>query len=197
MADHIFPNTHLNEKWRAEKEQKLNQKGKAFWMTGLSGAGKSTLAKSVADGLTRRGFFVEVLDGDNIRSGLCSDLGFSIQDRTENIRRIAEVTKLFVANGIIVIVAFISPTAKIRALAKKIIGEADFVEVYINASLESCAKRDTKGLYEKAKNGEIEDFTGIQSPYEAPGNPKIEIKSDGQKANLSSIHLMDAILKNL
>ncbi len=187
LADNIFPDPQLIKKWRYAKENRLKQKGKVFWMTGLSGAGKSTLANILAGNLWERGFFVEILDGDNLRSGLCSDLDFSIEAREENIRRVAEVAKLLVANGIIVIVSFISPTRKIRALAKKIIGKNDFVEIYINTSLEVCEERDVKGLYKKARKGEISDFTGIHSPFEAPGYPDIEISTVQGMARNSAV----------
>ena len=197
MADNIFPDSKLTEKWRRTKEDRLQQKGKVFWMTGLSGSGKSTLAGLLAHDLWERGFFVEILDGDNIRSGLCSDLGFSIEERTENIRRVAEVAKLLVTNGMIVIASFISPTNEIRTLAKKIIGKDNFIEVYINASLDACEKRDVKGLYEKARKGEILDFTGIHSPYEAPNYPEIEILTAQQELETSRAILLDSVLECL
>lgn len=197
LADNIFPDSESVKKWQNLKEERLQQRAKVFWMTGLSGSGKSTLANNLAADLWAQGFFVEVLDGDNIRSGLCSDLGFSLAEREENIRRVAEVAKLFVANGIIVIVSFISPTKKIRKLAKEIIGEDSFVEVYINASLDACEKRDVKGLYEKARKGEISDFTGVNSPYEAPNYPKIKILTTRQKVDESSAILLSSVLKCL
>lgn len=165
---------------RQEREKLLGQKAKVFWMTGLSGSGKSTLAIALQEKLHREGKLVYVLDGDNIRNGLNNNLGFSDDDRLENIRRIAEVAKLFADTGVIVICSFVSPTREIRSLAKKIIGYSDFLEIFINASLEECEKRDVKGLYAKARKGEITDFTGIHQPFEAPEKPELEILT-GQK----------------
>jgi len=197
LNKNLFPNIQFSEKWQPAKEKKLSQKGVVFWFTGLSGAGKSTLAEYAADELLQRGYFVELLDGDNIRSGLCKDLGFSLDDRKENIRRVAELAKLLKSNGIIVITAFISPTQAIRAMAKEIVGARDFKEVYINTSIESCEKRDVKGLYARARKGVIENFTGVQSPYEAPDNPDIEIKNDKDGLAKTRTLLLSAILKEL
>ena len=158
---------------REEQERLLNQKGKVFWFTGLSGSGKSTIASAFERELFKRGYFVKVLDGDNIRSGLNQNLGFSIEDRTENIRRIAEVTKLFVDSGVIVLCSFVSPTHKIRSLAKEIIGQGDFYEIFVDTPLSICEERDVKGLYKKARLGEIKGFTGIDSPFEAPISPSV------------------------
>ncbi|GJM35399.1 MAG: adenylyl-sulfate kinase [Saprospiraceae bacterium] len=163
---------------RADREERLNQRSKVFWFTGLSGSGKSTLAQALERRLFNEGYFPQVLDGDNIRTGLNKNLGFSAEERTENIRRIAELGKLYLNSGIVTIISFISPTREIRQMAKTIIGEADFLEIYINASLEACEKRDVKGLYKKARAGEIKDFTGIDAPYEAPENPALEIRTD-------------------
>ena len=160
---------------REEKESFLNQKAKVIWMTGLSGSGKTTLAKYLERKLQQNGFFTKLLDGDNVRSGLNKGLGFSEDDRNENIRRIAEVSKLFMHGGIISINCFVSPTEHVRDLARQIIGEKDFIEVFINTPLEECEKRDVKGLYAKARSGEIKDFTGISAPFEAPKNPAIEV----------------------
>lgn len=178
---------------RAEKELLLNQKSMALWMTGLSGSGKSTLAKGLEQRLHALGFKTMVLDGDNVRAGLNSNLGFSAEDRMENIRRIAEVNALFLSAGIITINCFVSPTKDIRQLAKTIIGES-FVEVYVNASLEACEQRDVKGLYQKARQGEIKNFTGISAPFEAPENPQIEINTEGKTAPESVQDLLEAIL---
>lgn len=163
---------------RADREKRLNQQSKVLWLTGLSGSGKSTIAQALERALYNNGFFAQVLDGDNIRSGINNNLGFTIEDRKENIRRIAEVSKLYVHTGIICINSFISPTKEIRDYAKSIIGEENFVEVYINAPIEVCEDRDVKGLYKKARAGEIKGFTGIDSPYEAPENPDFEIKTN-------------------
>lgn len=160
---------------RSEKESQLRQKGKVLWFTGLSGSGKSTIAQSVERRLFDQGKTVQVLDGDNIRTGICNNLSFTLEDRKENIRRIAEVSKLFCNSGIICINSFVSPTLEIRAMAKQIIGKADFIEIHVYASLEVCEERDVKGLYKKARSGQIKGFTGIDSPYEAPVNPDIFI----------------------
>lgn len=163
---------------REDRENRLGQKSVALWLTGLSGSGKSTIAQHLERKLHNEGFFAQVLDGDNIRSGINNNLGFSVEDRQENIRRIAEVAKLYLNSGIITINSFISPTIQIRELAKTIIGADDFIEIYINAPLEVCEQRDVKGLYKKARKGEIKGFTGIDSPYEAPINPALEIRTD-------------------
>ena len=163
---------------REDREKRLGQKAKVLWLTGLSGSGKSTIAQALERKLYNEGYFAQVLDGDNIRSGINSNLGFTNEDRKENIRRIAEISKLYLNSGIITINSFISPTIAIRNYAKSIIGENDFVEIYINAPLEVCEKRDVKGLYKKARSGAIKNFTGIDAPYEAPENPAIEIRTD-------------------
>lgn len=162
---------------RSDKEKRLNQKARAIWMTGLSGSGKSTLGLGLEKELSRHGFLVQLLDGDLVRTGINSNLSFSVQDRLENIRRIAEVSKLFIYCGIITIDCFISPTNEIRAMARDIIGKDDFIEVYLNAPIETCELRDTKGLYAKARRGEIRDFTGIDSPFEPPEHPDLELNS--------------------
>jgi len=162
---------------RIDREKQLNQHSKVFWLTGLSGSGKSTIAQALERKLYNEGFIVQVLDGDNIRTGINRNLGFSIEDRVENIRRIAEVAKLYLDSGMITLNSFISPTKAIRAQAKNIIGEEDFLEIYINAPLEVCEARDVKGLYKKARKGEIKGFTGIDSPYEPPEKPFLEIKT--------------------
>lgn len=176
MVDNIHPIHHLTLD-RAERERLLNQKGKVLWFTGLSGSGKSTVAIALEKELYARGFHCYLLDGDNIRTGLCNNLAFSEEDRIENIRRISEVSKLMVDAGVICINAFVSPTIKIRQSAKEIIGDDDFVEIYVNTPLEVCEARDVKGLYKKARAGEIKNFTGIDAPYEAPINADIEIKT--------------------
>jgi adenylylsulfate kinase len=175
--NHIYPvfNKIIQ---REDKERRLNQKAKVIWFAGLSGAGKTTLAKRLEEELFARNFMVQILDGDNIRSGINNNLHFSDKDRRENIRRIAEVSKLFLNCGIIAINSFISPTREIRHIAMDIIGKADFIEVYINAPLAVCEKRDVKGLYAKARRGEIMDFTGITSPFEVPGSADLEIRTD-------------------
>jgi len=163
-----------------ERERFLNQKSNVFWLTGLSGSGKSTIAKGVERSLFLKGYFAKVIDGDNVRTGLSSNLSFSLSDREENIRRVSELAKLFVESGIITICTFISPTIQIRNLAREIIGEETFKEIYIKASLEICEGRDVKGLYKKVRSGEISGFTGIDSPYEPPVNPDFEVVTSSQ-----------------
>ena len=158
---------------RPEKERMLNQRARVIWLTGLSGSGKITIAHELEKTLVAKGFFTQLLDGDNVRDGISNNLGFSETDRRENIRRIAEVSKLFLDCGIICINSFISPTEAIRQLAYDIIGRDDVIEIFVNAPLETCEQRDTKGLYKKARAGLIKDFTGISSPYEPPENPDV------------------------
>ncbi|MFK7755478.1 MAG: adenylyl-sulfate kinase [Flavobacteriales bacterium] len=182
---------------RPEREKLLGQKGKVLWFTGLSGSGKSTLADALDQKLYEEGRLTYILDGDNVRQGLNKDLTFSDADRTENIRRISEVAKLMVDSGLIVLTAFISPFLEDRAAARAIIGEEDFIEVYVNTPLEVCENRDVKGLYKKARAGEIPSFTGISSPYEAPVNPEIEVKTKDkgidESTNLIFVHLKKLI----
>lgn len=160
---------------REDKEQLLGQHGIMIWMTGLSGSGKSTVAIGVERELHRRGILCRILDGDNIRSGINSNLGFSAEDRRENIRRIAEIGKLFVDTGIVTIACFVSPTEELRQMAREIIGKKDFREVYIATPLGECERRDVKGLYARARRGEVKDFTGISAPFEAPENPDLSL----------------------
>ena len=167
---------------RSDKEKLLGQKGIMLWFTGLSGSGKSTVAIALERELQKRGLLCRILDGDNIRSGINKGLGFTAEDRRENIRRIAEVAKLFVDTGIITIAAFISPSNELRRMASDIIGAEDFKEVYISTPLEVCEARDVKGLYAKARRGEIKNFTGISAPFEAPEHPALSI--DTSKVSL-------------
>ena len=160
---------------RKDKEELLKQRGVMIWFTGLSGSGKSTLAIALEHELHQRGLLCRILDGDNIRTGINNNLGFSDADRIENIRRIAEVSKLFIDTGVITIAAFISPNNEVRELASSIVGKEDFVEVFISTPLEVCEQRDVKGLYAKARRGEIKDFTGISSPFEAPESPTLSL----------------------
>lgn len=155
---------------RSRRELILGHNGAVLWFTGLSGAGKSTLAHAVEEELHNRNCLTYVFDGDNVRHGLCGDLGFSLEDRKENLRRISEMCKLTADAGIIAFTAFISPVQEDRQNAKELIGEDDFIEIYCKASLEVCESRDVKGLYKKAREGKIADFTGISSPYEEPEN---------------------------
>ncbi|MFW5805611.1 MAG: adenylyl-sulfate kinase [Bacteroidales bacterium] len=160
---------------REDKEKLLGQKSRVIWCTGLSGAGKTTLAKNLEKALHNKGNLAQVLDGDNIRSGINNNLGFTEADRHENIRRIAEVSKLLIESGVITINSFISPTNIIRQMAMDIVGEENFIEIYVKAPLEVCEARDTKGLYKKAREGKIKNFTGIDSPFEVPVDPDLVI----------------------
>jgi adenylylsulfate kinase len=162
---------------RSDKEALLRQQGKVVWLTGLSGSGKTTIAIALERELNSKGYLTQVLDGDNVRTGINNNLGFSDEDRRENIRRVAEVSKLLVNCGVITINCFVSPTEEIRKQAKDIIGEKDYIEVFVNAPLEICEQRDVKGLYAKARKGELKDFTGISAPFEAPRNPHVEIRT--------------------
>jgi adenylylsulfate kinase len=174
-----MPEPHNNNTYltQDEKEKYLKQRAKAIWLTGYSGSGKSTIALGLERLMASKGYFTRVLDGDIIRTGINNDLGYSTEERYENIRRIAEVNKLFIQTGIITINAFISPTYEIRELAKKIIGEHYFIEVFVDASLEECIKRDPKGLYKKALEGKIKDFTGLDAPYDVPIHPDLVINT--------------------
>ena len=160
---------------REDKEQLLGQRGVMLWFTGLSGSGKSTVAMALERELQRRGRLCRILDGDNIRTGINAGLGFSPEDRKENIRRIAEVGKLFVDTGIITLAAFVSPTEELRQMARHIIAEADFKEIFISTPLAECEKRDAKGLYARARRGEVKDFTGISAPFEQPEHPALAL----------------------
>ena len=166
---------HQSSVNREARSQQRGHSSAILWFTGLSGSGKSTLANAVNVALHQNGYSTYVLDGDNIRHGLCKDLGFSDLDREENIRRIGEVSKLFLDAGIIVLTAFVSPFRADRDNARSLVGENDFIEIYCSADLEVCETRDTKGLYAKARNGDIKDFTGISSPYEYPQYPELKI----------------------
>lgn len=166
---------------KQDKEKLLQQKGMVLWMSGLSGSGKSTIAHLVEKELYDKGKIVVVLDGDNVRHGLNSDLGFSAKDRKENLRRIAEVAKLFAENGLIVITSFISPTNESRKNARTIISQTvPFYEVYVKCDIEECATRDPKGLYKKVKDGEIKNFTGIDAPYEEPTKPDLVLDTESE-----------------
>ncbi len=179
---------------RLKKEALLQQRARVFWMCGLSGAGKSTLANRLDRMLIARGYLSQVIDGDMVRSGLNRGLGYSAEDRQENLRRVAELAKLFLHCGVITIVSFISPTRESRQMASSIIGESNFLEVFINAPLGVCEKRDTKGLYRQAREGLIRDFTGIDSPFEAPKDPDLEIRTDLVGIDESADKLLDYVL---
>ncbi len=182
---------------RTEKEVKLNQHAKALWFTGLSGSGKSTLGLALERELFSRGYHVQILDGDLVRMGINNNLTFSVIDRIENIRRIAEVTKLFIQNGIIVIDCFISPTNDIRSLAKSIIGPDDFIEIFLDISLEACEARDTKGLYAKARSGLIKEFTGIDSPFDIPAEADLSLKTGELTIDQSVEKILQIILPKI
>ncbi len=183
---------------REEREKLLEQKGALIWMTGLSGSGKSTIAYTLEHALVQRGHLAYVLDGDNIRHGLNKNLGFSAEDREENIRRIGEVGKLFVDAGIVTITAFISPYRKDRDIARETVGEGSFFEVFCDTPLDVCEERDPKGLYKKARAGEIKGFTGIDDPYDAPEKPELVIdtsKVSPQEAAVILCEMLEAAAK--
>ena len=181
---------------RRDKEALLGQRGVMVWFTGLSGSGKSTVAIAVERELQRRGLLCRILDGDNIRSGINNNLGFSEADRVENIRRIAEVGKLFVDTGIITLAAFISPNNALRRMAADIIGAEDFLEVYVSTPLEVCERRDVKGLYAKARRGEIKDFTGVSAPFEVPVHPALAIDTSVLSLEESVEKVLELILNH-
>ena len=182
---------------RNDKEALLGQHSLMVWFTGLSGSGKSTIAIALERELHQRGLLCRILDGDNIRSGINNNLGFSEADRVENIRRIAEVSKLFVDTGIITIAAFISPSNDIREMAADIIGRDDFVEVYVSTPIEECERRDVKGLYAKARRGEIKNFTGISAPFEAPEHPALTLDTSVLTLEESVHKLLELILPRI
>lgn len=182
---------------RADKETLLKQKGTVIWLTGLPASGKTTFAIALEKALHEKGLVCFALDGDNVRTGINNNLGFSPEDRKENIRRVAEVSKLFVQCGIITINCFVSPTEELRHLAETIIGKDDFNLVYINTPLEICEQRDTKGLYKKARKGELKDFTGINAPFEVPASPGLEIKTTENPFEENLRILLDFVLKKI
>ncbi|MBH07782.1 MAG: adenylyl-sulfate kinase [Flavobacteriales bacterium] len=182
---------------RKDREDLHKHNSSLVWFTGLSGSGKSTLANLLEQELYSLKLSTFVLDGDNIRQGLNRDLNFSNSDRSENIRRISEVAKLLIEAGVLTIAAFVSPFKKDRDMVKNIVGSDNFIEVYINASLEECEKRDTKGLYKKARLGEIKNMTGISSPYEAPENPTLEINTNKETIDESMQKIKKCILEKL
>lgn len=175
----------------------MNQKPKLIWFTGLSGSGKSTLAVQLEAALHARGFKTYLLDGDNIRSGLNKDLAFTDDARVENIRRISEVCKLFLEAGVVLLSAFISPFRADREQVRRIVGEENYVEVFVDAPLEVCEQRDVKGLYRKARAGEVKNFTGISSPYEKPSDPAVVIHTDRMSVEESLEMLMEAIVPRI
>jgi adenylylsulfate kinase len=187
---------HDGQVSRDDRQKLLGQRGCTIWLTGLSGSGKSTIAVAAEKALAERGRLTYILDGDNIRHGLNANLGFSPEDRTENIRRIGEVSKLFTDAGVIVFSSFISPYRADRDAVRKIMGEGDFIEVYVNASVETCEGRDVKGLYKKARAGEIPEFTGISAPYEAPEKPEVVLDTNGQTVDQSVAELVAYLEKS-
>lgn len=182
---------------RADKERLLGQHGLMIWFTGLSGSGKSTIAIALERELHERGILCRILDGDNVRSGINNNLGFSEEDRVENIRRIAEVSKLFVDTGIVTIAAFISPSNTLRRMAASIIGETDFIEVYVDTPLSVCEQRDVKGLYKRARNGEVKNFTGISALFEAPEHPALRLDTSRLTIGQSVDKLLGLILPKI
>ena len=182
---------------RQDKEELLKQHSVMIWFTGLSGSGKSTIAIALERELHKRGLLCRILDGDNIRSGINNNLGFTEADRIENIRRIAEVSKLFVDTGIITIAAFISPSNDIREMAANIIGKDDFLEVYVSTPIEECERRDVKGLYAKARRGEIKNVTGISAPFEAPAHPALTLDTSALSLEESVNKLLELILPRI
>lgn len=193
---HIYP---IFDKMlsRSDKEELLKQHGVMVWFTGLSGSGKSTIAIALERELHKRGVLCRILDGDNIRSGINNNLGFSESDRVENIRRIAEISKLFVDTGIVTIAAFISPNNDIREMAARIIGSDDFLEIYVSTPLEECERRDVKGLYAKARKGEIKNFTGISAPFEAPVHPALTLDTSVLSLEESVSQLLSLVLPKI
>jgi adenylylsulfate kinase len=180
--EHIYPDFEKIVS-RKEKEQKLKQKSKVIWFTGLSGSGKTTLATALERDLFNKGFLTQILDGDNIRSGINNNLGFSPEDRIENIRRIAEISKLLLNSGLICICAFVSPTEETRKIVRDIVGEGDFLEIFVSTPIEVCESRDVKGLYQKARAGMIKDFTGISAPFEIPQNAILSIDTSNKSVD--------------
>ena len=174
----------------------LKQKSIVIWMVGLSGSGKSTLARALENSLHEEGYLTQLLDGDNMRTGINNNLGFSPEDRTENIRRAAETAKLFMNAGLVTICSFISPTDEIRKMAKEIIGDG-YVEVYVDCPVEVCEERDVKGLYAKARKGEIPDFTGVSAPFDAPKNPEVAVDTANQTLEQSHQELVKAIIERI
>ena len=195
-TNHIYP---IFDKMmtRQDKENLLHQKGVMVWFTGLSGSGKSTIAIALERELHKRGFLCRILDGDNIRSGINNNLGFTETDSIENISRIAEVGKLFVDTGIITLAAFISPNNEIREMAASIIGKDDFLEIYVSTPIAECERRDVKGLYAKARKGEIKNFTGISAPFEAPSHPALSLDTSVLSVEESVNKLLDIILPKI
>ena len=196
MAENIYP-IYDRMMTRQDKESLLGQRGIMIWFTGLSGSGKSTVAMGVERELHAQGILCRILDGDNVRAGINNNLGFSAEDRIENIRRIAEIGKLFVQTGVVTLACFVSPTNDIRQMARDIVGKEDFLEVYISTPIEECERRDVKGLYARAKKGEVKNFTGISAPFEAPVSPDIAIDTSKIPLEESVRTLTELIIKRV
>lgn len=195
MSKHIVPHSYQVSK--QDRMASNNHNAFLIWFTGLSGSGKSTIANLVEKALYEKGYKTYSLDGDNIRKGINNDLSFAPEDRTENIRRIAEVANLMIDAGLVVMAAFVSPYKKDRDNIRTIVKDVNFVEIYINTSIEECERRDVKGLYKKARAGEIKNMTGISAPYEAPENPDIEIKTEEESIDDSVKRIVDFITPKL
>ena len=193
MAENIYP-IYDQMMTREDKEKLLGQRGVMVWFTGLSGSGKSTVAMGVERELHNRGVLCRILDGDNIRAGINNNLGFSAEDRMENIRRIAEIGKLFVQTGVVTLACFVSPTNDVRELARAIVGKDDFKEVFISTPIEVCEQRDVKGLYARARRGEVKNFTGISAPFEAPEHPALSLNTSELTLEESVRRVVDLIL---
>ena len=196
MAENIYP-IYDRMMTRQDKESLLGQRGIMIWFTGLSGSGKSTVAMGVERELHAQGILCRILDGDNVRAGINNNLGFSAEDRIENIRRIAEIGKLFVQTGVVTLACFVSPTNDIRQMARKIVGEEDFLEVYISTPIEECERRDVKGLYARARKGEVKNFTGISAPFEAPVSADIAIDTSKIPLEESVRTLTELVIKRV
>ena len=188
---------HTYKITKSNRKQQNGHNAYLIWFTGLSGSGKSTLANLVEIALHKKGMSTYILDGDNIRQGINKDLSFSPEDRTENIRRIAEISKLMLDAGVITLAAFVSPYIKDREKVKQIIGVDNFIEIFVNTSLKECERRDVKGLYKKARVGEIKNMTGISSPYEVPVNPDLEVITDGRSIEESVKTTLEFITKKI
>ena len=180
---------------RARREEQNGHRGAIVWFTGLSGSGKSTLAHAVEEALHQQGCHTFVLDGDNVRHGLCGDLGFSSKDREENIRRIGEMAKLFMEAGVIVLTAFISPYRTDRERVRGMVEHGDFIEIYCDASIEICEARDVKGMYKKARAGQIAEFTGISSPYQVPENPELTVNTGAAELDACVRQVTDEMMQ--
>lgn len=196
MAENIYP-IYDRMMTRQDKESLLGQRGIMIWFTGLSGSGKSTVAMGIERELHAQGILCRILDGDNVRAGINNNLGFSAEDRIENIRRIAEIGKLFVQTGVVTLACFVSPTNDIRQMAREIVGKEDFLEVYISTPIEECERRDVKGLYARARKGEVKNFTGISAPFEAPVSADIEIDTSKIPLEESVRTLTELIIKRV